>query len=93
MVFELNRLGWALSANPSIDRTAHDMVRLGWPEAVRIPAAQVAERGAVAAFGADQVSVPSATESWLLAAVAVDAARSSAKRWPRTRAVLRLLRT
>ena len=93
MVFELNRLGWALSANPSIDRTAHDMARLGWPEAVRIPAAQVAERGAVAAFGADQVSVPSATESWLLAAVAVDAARSSAKRWPRTRAVLRLLRT
>lgn len=93
MVFELNRLGWALSANPSIDRTAHDMVRLGWPEAVRIPAAQVAERGAVAAFGADQVSVPSATESWSLAAVAVDAARSSTKRWPRTRAVLRLLRT
>ena len=93
MVFELNRLGWALSANPSIDRTAHDMVRLGWPEAVRIPAAQVAERGAVAAFGADQVSVPSATESWVLAAVAVDAARSSTKRWPRTRAVLRVLRT
>lgn len=93
MVFELNRLGWALSANPSIDRTAHDMARLGWPEAVRIPAAQVAERGAVAAFGADQVSVPSATESWSLAAVAVDAARSSTKRWPRTRAVLRLLRT
>ena len=93
MVFELNRLGWALSENPSIDRTAHDMVRLGWPEAVRIPAAQVAERGALAAFGADEVSVPNATESWSLAVVAVDAARSSTKRWPRTRAILRLLRT
>jgi len=93
MVFELNRLGWAPSENPSIDRTAHDMLKLAWPEAVQIPAAQVAERGAVAAFGSDQVSVPSATESWSLAAVAVDAARSSTKRWPRTRAVLRLLRT
>ena len=93
MVFELNRLGWAPSENPSIDRTAHDMLKLAWPEAVQIPAAQVAERGAVAAFGSDQVSVPSATESWSLAAVAVDAARSSSKRWPRTRAVLRLLRT
>lgn len=93
MVFELDRLGWSLPENPSIDRMVDDMVRLGWQEAVRVPAAQVAERGALAAFGASEVSVLSATESWSLATVAVESARSSTKRWPRTRAVLRLLRT
>ena len=93
MVFELDRLGWTLSENPSIDRAARDMLELGWPESVRVPAALVAEQGALASFGASEVSVLSATESWSLATVAVESARSSTKRWPRTRAVLRLLRT